>query len=199
MKNNQFEKLVEQHKEKSFGGQFFSCVYVRDMRSEIAKEHKELNIIKISKFQAQVIFEDYISLNNGTQHVQDLNITVNRDPDYVFPYTWDIEGFLCTLKKDNSKKYVAIKFNEEKQNIRTLIESIYIDADGNQYTEKEIENMMTPSALKSKHGEYGRAGKLELTGKFKMLSWDKIAALKIGKSIYVDPILNNKIKGLVAA
>lgn len=175
MNTQQFNTVKEKTDESIFGEKF-SFIYCREMEKEISRKYKDIGIVKISKISAFVSKKTFIEMTNNSEVVKLLGITVHQIRDSH--YNYEHINLLGHLKSDPSKKYMLIKQDDEKNNVKVLWEK-YVDRNGKTYTESEVEEMMTPSALKSKRGEYGRQAKLGLTTKYHSYKWWRIVKLNI--------------------
>lgn len=195
MNSKQYDIIKTKVSDKIFG-QRFTFTYINDFRDSIAKDYKDLGIYKISVINAHISKKTYYEMANTSTGLQDLGVEMYALRESHYNYE-KLNGFLASLKSDETKKYLIIRFDSdpERQNIN-IIKVIYVDKDGKEIPEKEVEKMMTPSALKKKRNEYGRSAKLDLSVGYRPFKWSDIARLSVAGLKLEDDRLTPFLKHL---
>lgn len=195
MNTKQYDIIKTKVSDKIFG-QRFTFTYINDFRDSIAKDYKDLGIYKISVINAHISKKTYYEMADTSTGLQDLGVKLLPKRDSHYNYE-KLNGFLACLKSDETKKYMIIRFDSdpERQNIN-IIKVIYVDKDGKEIPEKEVEKMMTPSALKKKRNEYGRSAKLDLSVGYRPFKWSDIARLSVAGLKLEDNRLSQFLKHL---
>lgn len=161
-------------------GQRIGLIYVDDFSKNLAKDFKDQSIYKLSIINAYISKRSYYELANTSTGLRDLGVTLNPKRESHYNYE-KLNGFLSNLKTNPEKKYVLIRYDSdpERKNIH-IIKTVYVRPDTREImSEETVESMMTPSALKKKRNEYGRAGKLNLSVGFRAFKWANIARLRV--------------------
>lgn len=195
MDSKQFDIIKSEVSDKIFG-QRFTFIYINDFRESIAKDYKDLGIFKISVINAHISKKTYYEMADTSTGLQDLGVSLLPKREGHYNYE-KLNGFLASLKSDENKKYMIIRFDDDpkRKNIN-IISVVYVDKDGNKISEEEVEKMMTPSALKKKRNEYGRAAKLDLTVGYRPFKWTDIARLSVAGLKLEDTRLSSYLKHL---
>jgi len=190
-----YQTIKSKVSDKIFG-QRFTFTYINDFRDSIRKEYKDLGIFKLSVINAHISKKTYYEMADTSTGLQDLGVKLLPKRDGHYNYE-KLNGFLACLKSDETKKYMIIRFDSdpERQNIN-IIKVVYVDKNGVVIPEKDVEAMMTPSALKKKRNEYGRSAKLDLTVGYRPFKWSDIARLSIAGLRLEDDRLTPFLKHL---
>jgi hypothetical protein len=189
-------KTVKSKVSDGIFGQRITFTYINDFRASIRKEYKDLGIFKISVINAHVSKKSYYEMANTSTGLQNLGVEMYALRDSHYNYE-KLNGFLACLKSDENKKYMIIRFDNdpERKNIH-IIKVVYVDKDGKTVSEKDVEAMMTASALKKKRNEYGRSAKLDLSVGYRPFKWTDIARLSVAGLKLEDDRLTPFLKSL---
>lgn len=185
MTPEQYKSLYKNVSDNIYG-QRIGLVYVNDFRGSIAKPYKDMGITKISTINGHIAKKSYYEMANTSTGLQELGVELKPKRESFYNYE-KLNGFLANLKSDPNQKYVLLRFDDDPQRKNQhVIKITYVDRRGEPLDEKYVESLMTASALRSKHKEYGRAAKLDLSVGMRAYKWANIARLKIEGWEYVD-------------
>ena len=184
MQMHQWEFFKENH--GPIFGQKCSFVYVADQRKYIAAAFKNLGILKISHIVANIPKRDYFEILNTSTGMVKLGLTASplRDSHYGDEA---LNGFFSYLLSKPEQKYIRLiaDTSPDRKTIDVL-NTLYLDVDGNVLSKDEVFPMYTPSHQKSLKQEYGREKVLKPTVIFRPFKWEYIAELNIAKNNFVD-------------
>ena len=183
MNTKQFEEIMQL---STVFGQFVSILSVTDQEKNLLPEYKNKGIKKVTKFQAHVRKQSYIEVLNTSTGAVELGLEFKPKRESFYN---DIghNGFCRSLKKDPSKLYLEIRFNDKDVSPEF---SILVDDAGKVYPNTILKE-------KTKTARQELIDKFEIS--IRQFKVESIARIRIAGLDLIDPALDkyNHIQELI--
>ena len=194
MNKTQFDTLKHDLPDNIFG-QKIGMVLVSD--SGLNASAKKSGIRKVTRYNVAISKRSHVDIINTTTGAEKIGATFSQLAESNYD-SEKLNGFLCHLKTDDTKKYVTLRWDDDKTNIHN---TVYVDINLNviaeTFEQAKTLDIFTPSYIKSIEEGYGRTAVLktaDINVQTITVKIENIAVLKVCGHEVIDNNLTNYAK-----